>query len=188
MTEDFILEEDESGDSSKRRPFLIAVGALAAVGVLAVACTAIILMTRGSQPGNSEEVALIETQNAIIAVTNEAVTRVISAMETEAARPTNTPEPTATDLPTALPTNTPRPTNTPVVQQAEGETATPVFFGTSTFGVGLGGSTPTPIGALGSGSSGNGSLPQTGISTWAATLAALLLVGIVIAARRLRSG
>lgn len=184
MTEDFILEEDDSGGSSEQQPFLIAVGALVAVGVLAIACIAIVLMVRDPQGGNGEEIAAIETQNAMVAVTNEAVTRIIAAMETEAARPTDTPEPTSTPRATAIPTNTPRPTNTPVVQQAE-DTATPDFSGGT--GIGLGGSTPTPIGALGSGSSGSGSLPQTGIATWAATLAALLFVGILVVARRLRS-
>jgi LPXTG-motif cell wall-anchored protein len=182
MTEDFILEENEDGDSGERRPFLIAVGVLAAIGILSVVGIAIVLMTRDAQPSNRQEIAAIETRNAEIAVTNEAVTRVVAAMETEAARPTETLEPTSTPQSTAIPTNTPRPTNTPVVRQAEEDEATPDSSGSSSLGTG--GATPTPIAALGSG---DGSLPQTGIGTWAATIAAVVLLAVLFAARRLRS-
>jgi hypothetical protein len=187
MTEDFILEEGENEGSANRRPFLYAVAALAAIGILAIACTAIFYFSDGAARGRSDEIAMIETQNAIVAVTNEAVTRTIEAMETEAARPTNTPRPTATDLPTLIPTNTPRPTDTPVVKQAEEGTETPDFSGTSAFVTGTGGNTPTPIAPLGGGTTGNGSLPQTGIETWGAYVAALLLIGVLVVARRLRS-
>ena len=131
-------------------------------------------------------------ENAIIAVTNEAVTQTIAAMETEAARPTNTPQPPPTNTP--QPTNTPLPTNTPVVQQAEDE-VTP----TATAADGLSTaesdeSTPTPIAALSGGSESAGSdsssdaLPQTGIETWGVLVAAFGLIAVLFAARRLRSG
>jgi LPXTG-motif cell wall-anchored protein len=187
MTEEFILEEDDSLDdrgSSNRRPFLIAVGGLALVGVLAVACIAIVLSFRGRSATNADQIAAIETQNAVIAVTNEAVTLTIAALETEAARPTNTPEPTATNTPTPIPTETPTPTNTPVVQQTE-EVEVADLSGTTVFGPGGLGASPTPIGPLGGGE--EGTLPQTGIATWGATVAALLLVAILFVARRLRS-
>lgn len=183
MTEEFILEDDVSEDSSNRRPFLIAAGALAIVGILAIGCIAIALTRRGSS-GNVQEIAAIETQNAIIAVTNEAVTRTIEAMQTEAARPTDTPVFTPTSTATPIPTNTPRPTDTPVVQQAEEET--PDLSGTTFFAGAIGDATPTPIGALGSGAT-DSSLPQTGIGTWAASVAALFLLGVLVVARRLRS-
>jgi len=186
MTEDYIIEEGEGGGSPDRRPFLYAVAALVAIGVLAIACTAFFYFSDGAERGRSDEIAAIETQNAIVAVTNEAVTRTIQAMETEAARPTDTPRPTATDLPTLFPTNTPRPTNTPVVKQAE--EATPDLSGTSAFVTGGAGNTPTPISAASTGNAGSGSLPQTGIETWGAYVAALLLIGILVVARRLRSG
>jgi type IV secretory pathway VirB10-like protein len=186
MTEEFILEEDESPDGLdrlNRRPFLIAVGGLAIVGILAVACIFVVLSLRGPSARGADQIAAIETQNAIIAVTNEAVTLTIAALETEAARPTDTPRPTATNTPTPIPTETPTPTNTPVVQQAEEEEES--LTGTTVFGSGGLGISPTPIGPLGGGE--EGTLPQTGIATWGASVAALLLIAILFAARRLRS-
>lgn len=184
MTEDYIIEEGEGAESANRRPFLYAVAALVAIGVLAIACAAFFYFSDGEERDQADEIAVIETQNAIVAVTNEAVTRTIEAMETEAARPTNTPRPPATDLPTLFPTNTPRPTNTPVVNQAE--EATPDLSGTSAFVTGGGGNTPTPIAAAGTGNAGSGALPQTGIETWGAYVAALFLIGVFVVARRLR--
>ncbi len=187
MTEEFILEEDDSEESSSRRPFQVAVGALLVIGVLAVACTGITLFLRGSAAERDGQVSEIETRNAIVAITNEAVTQTIAAMQTEEARPTDTPELTPTNTATPIATDTQVPTNTPVVQQAEDEgAATPSLFGTSAFAAGAGDATPTPLGALGNGSS-DGTLPQTGVSTWGATVAALLFIGIFAVARRLRS-
>jgi LPXTG-motif cell wall-anchored protein len=191
MTEDFIYEEEtDSGGSPNRRPFLTAVGILLTIFVLAVICSATLLLTRDNngRNGDAEQIAAIETQNAVIAVTNAAVTQTIAAMETEAARPTNTPPPPPTNTP--RPTNTPLPTNTPVVQQAEEEpTATVDLSGTSIFSSGSGDSTPTPIAALsgGNGSGTNDSLPQTGIETWGILIAAFGLIAALVAARRLRS-
>ena len=190
MTEDFIYEEEtDSGGSANRRPFLTAVGILLTIFVLAVICSATLLLTRGSgDGGNTQEIAAIETQNAVIAVTNAAVTQTIAAMETEAARPTNTPQPPPTNTP--RPTNTPLPTNTPVVQQAEEEpTGTPTadLSGTSVFSGGAGSNTPTPIAALNGGSGSDSSLPQTGIETWGILVAAFGLVAVLVIARRLRS-
>ena len=193
MTEDFIYEEDTvSGSSPNRRPFLTAVGILLTIFVLAVICSATLLLTRDNGgTGASEQIAAIETQNAVIAVTNAAVTQTIAAMQTEAARPTDTPQPPPTNTP--RPTNTPLPTNTPVVQQAEEEptaTAAVDLLGTSTFSGGSGDNTPTPIAALsgGNGSGTNDSLPQTGIETWGILVAAFGLIAALVAARRLRSG
>jgi LPXTG-motif cell wall-anchored protein len=190
MTEDFIYEEEtDSGGSSNRRPFLTAVGILLTIFVLAVICSATLLLTRGNgDNGDAEQIAAIETQNAVIAVTNAAVTQTIAAMETEAARPTNTPQPPPTNTP--RPTNTPLPTNTPVVQQAEEElTATPTtdLSGTSIFPGGAADNTPTPIAALSGGNGTSDSLPQTGIETWGILLAAFGLIAALVAARRLRS-
>jgi len=187
MSDEFILEDDDLEISSNRRPFLTAVGVLGAIGVLSVVCILVTLLTRGSANGDAEVAATsaaIETQNAIIAVTNTAVAEIVAAMETEAARPTSTPENTPTTVPTAIPTNTPRPTDTPVVQVAEEEEATPALSGTSAFVTGSLGNTPTPIG--GAAAAGGGTLPQTGIATWGASIAAVILIGVLIAARRLR--
>ncbi len=190
MTEEYLeeyLEEDSSEGSSSNRPFVITAGILGLIGLISIACIVIVLLTRGQGNGaTSDEIAQIETRNAEIALTNEAVTMTIIAMETEAARPTNTPTNTPTSTATTLPTNTPQPTDTPVVPQTEvAEATSQTFPGTSVFSAGSGDSTPTPISAVGSG--GNGSLPQTGISTWTATIAALVFLAVLIAARRLRN-
>ncbi len=188
MTEDFILEE-ESADTTNRRPFLIAVGILLTILVLAMICSATLLLRRNSGANdNRDAVAAIETQNALVAATNEAVTQTVAAMETEAARPTNTPVAPATNTP--RPSSTPQPTMTPVVQQAEEElTTTPDLSGTVlASGETSGDNTPTPIAALGGSTGGGGdSLPQTGIETWGALVAALVLIAVLFAARRLRN-
>ena len=207
MTEDFIYEEEvESGDSSNRRSFLTAVGVLVTIFILAAVCSAALLINRGRNGGDNDgpsaEVAAIETQNAVIAVTNAAVTQTIEAMETEAAMPTETPVPPPTNTP--RPTNTPQPTDTPVVQQAEDDadaTATAVALaetdGASDGSDTEGENTPTPIAALngGDGTSGSGdstsggddTLPQTGIETWGILVAAFGLIAALVAARRLRT-
>lgn len=190
MTEDFIYEEEtDSGGSPGRRPFLTAVGILLTIFILAVICSATLLLTRDDGDGGAAaEIAAVETQNAIIAVTNAAVTQTIAAMETEAARPTNTPPPPPTNTP--IPTSTPLPTNTPVVQQAEEEpTATAVtdLSGTSIFSGGTADETPTPIAALSGGNGSSDALPQTGIETWGVLVAAFGLIAALVAARRLRS-
>ncbi len=185
MTDEFILEEAEAEmeESANNRPFVYAVGALLAVLFLSIACIVVFLMRGNGGEDQSSQIAAIEATNAAIAVTNAAVTKTIEAMETEAARPTETPENTPTTAPTEAATDVPKPTDTPVVPQAEEETATPSLLGTSSF-VGAGGDmTPTPIASLGS----EGALPQTGIGTWTATIAALLLIAILFGARRLRS-
>lgn len=190
MSDDFIYEEEvDSAGSSNRRPFLVAVGVLLTIFVLAVICSATLLLTRDDgSGGNAEEIAAIETQNAVIAVTNAAVTQTIAAMETEAARPTETPPPPPTNTP--RPTNTPLPTDTPVVQAAEEDeaTATPDILATGTAAADSEANTPTPIAALNGSSGGDGALPQTGIETWGVLVAAFVLIGAFIGARRLRGG
>lgn len=121
--EDDFLEEDE-GSSSSSRPFLVAVGALVTVFILAAVCTFGILMTRNRSAGNSAEVAAIETQNAITIVTNTAVAQFIAETETAQAMPTETPElpPTNTSTPPPA-TEVPDATETPVIDSAEGESA-----------------------------------------------------------------
>ncbi len=193
MSEDFIIEEEGSVGTSNRRPFLIAVGVLSVTLILAAICAGSVLLRGNGDGGNGNEAA-VQTriaENEMIAVTNTAVAITIEAMTVEAmtreAMPTETLVPTNTPPPTA----TPVPTNTPVVAQAE-ETEEPEISGTSEFVVGDGDSTPTPI-ALAGGSGGasggsGGTLPDTGFeSLWAPLLAALVLLGLVFGARRLRS-
>ncbi|RMG91756.1 MAG: hypothetical protein D6706_17855 [Chloroflexi bacterium] len=181
MEDEFMVEEGESS----RRPFLIAVGALLTIFILAAVCSAAILLSRQNANRNAQ-IAAIETENAIIAVTNEAVTLTVAAMQTADARPTDTPTPTATLTPSPTFTNTP--TSTPVVAQAETlqeeeATPTPNLSGTSVFETQEEESTPTPIAAFA-----EEELPQTGIGTWGALVAAFILVMALVAARRLRQG
>lgn len=188
MTDEFIIEEEESN----RRPFLIAAAALTTIFILAAICGLAFLLSGRSAAERVSEVAAIETQNAIIAVTNQAVTQTIAALETEAALPTDTPEPTVTSTPTPEP-DTPTPTNTPVIDAVEGEetpeeTTAPEVDGTSAFETPTVDETPTPItGAAGTIDGGDTALPETGIDTWSAVLIALALIGTVFVARRLRS-
>jgi LPXTG-motif cell wall-anchored protein len=191
--EEYIVDGEEQRSN---RPFLTAVGVLLLIFVLAAGCGAFSLFSQNGNGGDEvaqATVAAIETQNAIVAVTNAAVTQTIIAMETEAARPTDTPTPPPpTSTPTPLPSDTPPPTETPVV--AEGESVdgagegdavgTPNLSGTSTFDETTSGSTPTPIPVIGSK---DDSLPDTGIEVWSAVLIGLLLVGVLLVTRRLRS-
>ena len=207
MSEEFIEYEGEaSAQPSSSRAFGIAAGLLGLILILSLACAGWAWSQRGDDGGGtteaSEEVAAIETQNAIIAVTNEAVTATISAMETEAAQPTNTPMPPTN---TPVPTSTPVPTNTPVVQPADGTEEADGADATKEAGDAMI-NTPTPIPGLGSGTdsssgssgtdsssgstggdTGNAALPDTGIEVWGAVLAAFALIAIFFVARRLRS-
>lgn len=193
MEDDYIIEEESTGtqgSGSSNRPFLTAVGILLFIFILAAGCAAVSLMNRGG--GGNEQAAqatsIAATNEAILAA-NARVTETIAAMETEAARPTDTPTPPPpTFTPVPSPTNTPIPTNTPVVvdvvEETEGEAAgTPNVSGTSVFETGADGSTPTPIPVV---SGGSGSLPDTGFELWAIILAAAVLVGILVAARKMR--
>ena len=189
----YVYEEESVAEqnSGGSRPFLTAVGLLLVVFVLAAGCSVLALRSRDNSSGQTDEVAAIETQNAMIAVTNAAVTQTIAAMETEAARPTDTPTPPpATFTPEPSPSNTPRPSNTPVVVDIEDGAAseagdeTANVSGTSVFEGETEDSTPTPIPVGGSNESGE--LPDTGFELWGIVLAGLALVGIVIAARRMR--
>jgi hypothetical protein len=194
----------EDGASRNNGPFYKAAGLLILIFLLSLLCGGISYATRGggdetadsgTNSGQSEEIAAIETQNAVVAVTNAAVTQTIIAMETEAATtptpaipPTNTPfvEPTKTSVPTATPLfqeTTPNP-DEDGGDNADGGAST-ADTGTS---IGDGVSTPTPIPGLGSGSgnSGSGTLPETGIGAWVAALAALGLIGLFMGARKMR--
>ncbi len=190
MEEDFIVED--GGESpSNRRPFFIAVGALLAILVVSVICSVSVLNARNSglQADNSQQIAARETENAEIELSNQQVTQTIAAMETEQALPTVTPPPPATNTP--APTNTLRPTNTPVVRPADDADgpATPELDGGEVSDDGTGANTPTPTSPLGgtNGGSGDDALPETGISTWGALVAALGLIAIFVGARRLRA-
>ena len=205
MQDDYI-EEDflEEENSSNRRPFLMAVGVLVTLFILMGACTAFFLINNRAAEDRASEVAAIETRNAETEASNIATS--VAATDTAAAiPPTNTPAPTGTPTATsAAATETPIPTNTPVVEDTTDEEAvignedgvTGEATEADTAGDGSADSgavdedvTPTPISALsetGDGSNGE-ALPQTGLDTWGVILAAFVLVGLVVFARRLRT-
>ncbi len=196
--DDEFIEDDyydaDEGSSSSGRPFLIAVGGLLLVLVLAIACTAAVLSARSADTNNGEEVAAIETQNAVIAVTNMAVTAAINATQTAEAQPTITPLPTNTATPEPATA-----TATPVVSEEEetDETKTPeegtaVATVDPTEGasavIDLGGTntpTPTPLSSVDTGK--DSSLPQTGLETWGIIALGAVLVIVLLGARRLRA-
>lgn len=200
MSEDFIIEEEGStSGSSSSRPFLIAAGVLTVTLIIAAICAGVFLFGgngNGQQIADADitaTVAVVLTENAMIAVTNTAVAvtiesmtqEAIAAMTQQALVPTNTPAPTNTPVPTS----TPVPTDTPVVATGGDETPEAGAEGTREFVPGDADSTPTPIavaGGSGTGTGGTGTLPDTGLETWGVLLAALALIGVFVAARRLR--
>lgn len=199
---DQVPDSGNEGEASRdNSPFYKAAGLLILIFLLSLLCGGISYATRGGggdetasgSDGNSEqsaEIAAIETQNAVVAVTNAAVTQTIIAMETEAAT-TPTPAIPPTNTPMPEPTETAVPTTTPLFQEA---TPDPNGDGTGDNGDGTGDNgdgvnTPTPIPGLSSGSGNSGSggtLPQTGIGAWVVALAALGLIGLFMGARKMR--
>lgn len=175
------LHDLESGQAS---PFAIILAALLGIFVLALLCTGAVLFLReGDQAGVSATSTAIAEANATTLAQNARVTQTIAAMETEAARPTNTSTPTTEPTATATTTDTPEPTATEVVAEAE-ETPTPNLFGTSIF---AGEDTPTPISGATTGT-GGGTLPDTGINVGTALAIAVGLLFLGLVARRLRTG
>lgn len=119
--EDDYLEEDE-GSGSSSRPFLMAVGALVTVFILAAVCTLAFLMARNRSAVDTAQVAAVETQNAETLAFNGTVTRQIAETETAQAMPTDTPTLPATNTSTPeAATETPEPTNTRVLDSIVGE-------------------------------------------------------------------
>ena len=209
MQDDYI-EEDflEEENSSNRRPFLMAVGVLVTLFILMGVCTAFFLINNRAAEDRAAEVSAIETRNAETEASNIATS--VAATDTAAAMPTDPPVPTGTPTGTPAPaTETPTPTNTPVVDDTtdeeavieieDGDGVTEDGDGTDAAAGETDGSsdgdvadedaTPTPISALsetGDGSNGD-ALPQTGLDTWGVVLAAFVLVGLFVFARRLRT-
>lgn len=214
MQDDYIEEEYlEEESSSNRRPFLIAVGVLVTLFILMGACTAIFLVNNRAADDRAQQTAAIETRNADTLAANAATA--IAATEAAAAIiPTNTSEPTVAPTSTPEPP-TPTPTNTPVVEgsgvgdvtetpeagveaegtvTAEGEvigdgTAVSDDDATATAAMseasdGTTEATATPISAV---VGTDDSLPQTGLDTWSVLLVAVVLVGLLFFARRLRT-
>jgi len=215
IEDDFLDEEEDSGGSNNR-PFLVAVGALVTVFILAAVCTLAFLMAGNRSAGNAAEIAAIETKNAETLAFNATVTRQIAQTETAQAMPTDTPEPPATNTSTPLPaTETPETTNTPVLDSivgedgeddsvAEGPDREDAEAGADGDDVSEDGATGTIDLGDGNGSDGatvddsdagsavigdaeEGALPQTGLETWGIAIVGLLLVVVLFAANRLRT-
>jgi len=207
---DFLeFDDDAQGQdgSSGRSPFVLLAGILILVLIVASIGTVFLLSQRNQ--GSGEQAAAIEATNAVIAVTNTAVAQTVAAMATEQAQPpteTPTPSPAVTTFNTETPTVPV--TNTPVVVAeitvGSGTAITPVItvtieggtVVTSVVTVETGDGTITPTVIVGDGvtpiatftTGTDGTLPQTGLDTWAAALLALFFIGLFVAARRLRSG
>ena len=88
--------EHYSMESGQASPFAILLAALLGILVLAVLCTGAVFVLRdGDQVEISGTSTAIAQANATTLAQNAQVTQTIAAMETEAARPTNTPTNTA---------------------------------------------------------------------------------------------
>jgi hypothetical protein len=188
MSEEYLIEEEEGGGFSGNRTFTLLAGTATAILLLGLICIAAILLIRQADDnGLAEEIAMRETENAIIAVTNTAVALTIEARETEAALPTETP----TSTPEPSPTNTPEPTNTPVVLPVDDEEdeidVTPDALATAIAEAGEEDDvTPIPT-ATTAPSVTVDTLPDTGINTLGIIVVAFMLLGLTVLARRLRS-
>ena len=174
MADDFIVEEESSN-----RTFLYAASGLAALLLLGLIAIVVIALTGRNGNGNNE----IAVMNMTIEAQNALVTQTVAAMETIAAY---TPTPTRvapTALPTKIPTFTPSPapptfTPSPVAQTPAPEGTTD---GTSGAEAAAPGTTPSPtVGP------GGGQLPAGGLGMWGAVGAALVLIAVIVLARRLR--
>ncbi|NOR83622.1 MAG: hypothetical protein GQ526_09035 [Ardenticatenales bacterium] len=175
MADDFVVEEKTSS-----RAFIFAVLGMAALFVISVIAIVIIALTRRGA-GASNEIAIM---NQTIEAQNLLVTQTVVAMETEAAY---TPPPSPRS-PTAAPTSTPTQTKSPapakVTPSPVAQTAIPLTpeaeEGDATEEAPTA-PAPTPtIGPSG------GQLPPGGMGMWGAILAAVVLVSIIMLARRLR--
>lgn len=217
MSDEFIYDEEE-GTPPRRNNFLLAVGVLVLIGVLAMVCSFGVLFSRRSAV-NPQATAIAAT-NAVRMMTNEAVTVAVEATNLAQLQPTSTPE-LATEEPTEEPTavsDTATPTATSILEAVE-ETTTPAEETESVVGTadpptetedgnndndadndssdeaddtdtnssgGVNELTPTPISSNATVDS-EDALPNTGFNSWGIILAGLILSGVVIAARRLRT-
>ncbi len=175
MADDFVVEEKPSS-----RAFIFAVLGMAALFVISVVAIVIIALT-GRRIGGSDEIAIM---NQTIEAQNLLVTQTVIAMETEAAY---TPPPSPRS-PTAAPTSTPTQTKAPAPAKGTpspvAQTAIPLATEAEDSGATVEAPTvPAPTPTIGPG---GGQLPAGGMGMWGAILAAVVLVSIIMLARRLR--
>ncbi len=191
--EDEPLQEDEVVEGSSNRAFIIAIGALGAIVVLAI--IGIILWVLFLKPPTSAELenqaAQIQAQNTAIALIATQTAEFDSRMSTQKAIPSNTPEfPTETPVvAVASPTNTQAAaTSVSGGKDPAARTATVAAFQTQAALAAAG--TGTPVGTSIVGQLTPTALPTTGFmddfGLPALVGAAFALIVIIFLARRLR--
>ncbi len=198
LFEEFVIEEEEAPSN---RPFLLAVGALLGVLLVALLCLGVYQIFFDS--GDGTEVATdnglaatatsISATNEAIETQNAFVTQTIVAMDLTAQAPTATPTLPPTSTPRPEPTDPP--TATPVVQseadEATAAAATSMAAAPEEETPESGGETTGDSGTAGDVSASNantgGTLPNTGVPVWGGLTAALGLLLIILVARRLRT-
>ncbi|MEA3397787.1 MAG: hypothetical protein U9R05_10035 [Chloroflexota bacterium] len=185
--DDIFMEPEEeeleiAGEETQNKTFLFAVAGLGALLFLAIAAFiiwAVIL--------NPIQQGKLAAQNEQTQATNEAIAIARDSTATAEARPTQEEAATAESPPTATPTPviqaTHTPTPLPTVTGDEGEeatatpTATPRPRRTAT---------PTPTSGDSSTTSGPDKPPDTGLGDLLPIIGAVLLLGLIVFARRLR--
>jgi LPXTG-motif cell wall-anchored protein len=201
--EDFEAETTVSGGSEstpERRPrsgnrnFWVAVGILAAVFVVVVIILTVIafIIVPQNRQAKLEEAALINAHNT---ATSQAATD-LAALETERAKPTQTPIPSATTEPTAtpvvvLPSETPIPPTDTAVPEIGGAVDDPARTATVAALLTQAASSGTQIATTtGGGALTPTALPQTGLgddTNWPMWVGlGLGLVVVIFLVRRLR--
>jgi LPXTG-motif cell wall-anchored protein len=193
-TEEFVVEEEEGPN----RRFLIIAGSLIGLFIIIAACTLGYFIIQGGGDGDDEvtdeAVAIRLTENAQTNAENTRVVQTIEALTREAAA---APEDTPTPRPTLAPTNTPvseveaaPPSATsPADATADAEGTATSEAEAAPPGEGTEQDTPTPTLApvTPAAPTGGDELPQTGFETVSLVAAALVLVSLLLIARRLRS-
>lgn len=205
LYEEFIVEEE--AEASSNRPFAFALAGLLGILLLSLLALGAYQLFFSGNGDNGQAVAGgddgIAATATVISATNEAietqnafVTQTLVAMELTAQAPTFTPTPPPTLTPTPIPTATATATavvEPPTADAGDGvdDDATPVFDddGDGNGEDGGDGSDETVGSADVNANSGNSAetLPETGITIWGGIAAALGLIFLMFAARRLRA-
>jgi len=179
--EEMNMEEDISSEEEGNRTFLIVVGILGGIlllALIAIAAYAVIILP-GREGAQQTQVAAINATNTAIVVYSEQTAEAKQAEPTS----TNTPLPTATSTLEPTATSTPLPTDTPVLETdtPSPETATVAALLTAQAEEGEDG-TPEPTAT---------SLPDTGFADDLGVPGLLALAGVLLIviflSRRLRS-
>jgi len=183
--DDIFMEPEEEereieGEETQNKTFLFAVAGLGALLFLAIA--AFIIWAAILNP---RQQANLTAQNEQAQATNEAILIAQHSTATAEAQPTQEEEATAESPPTATPTPVIQATHTPTplatVTGDEGEEATPTPTPRPRRTA-----TPTPTSGDSSATNGPDKPPDTGLGDLLPIIGAVLLLGLIIFARRLR--